>query len=107
MIWQRTLGPLLDLLLGLFLVTRLTGVRRGDHLLEQGKSFFYTYFFALLFLLLRRGVRTCVDIKFYGAFTCSMAWRCRFLTGAPDALVDFHTGSHLVIGRRPGPWRRF
>ena len=32
--------------------------------------------------------------KFYGAFACSTAWRCRFLTArrAPDALVDLHTG---------------
>ena len=66
---------------------------------------------------------TCVEIKFYGAFITSssrhrrdaysMAWRCRFLaarpsqdgrviaekrlseelSGAPDALVDFHTGA--------------
>ena len=52
-----------------------------------------------------------MEIKFYGAImlnrrlparhrrdACSMAWRCRFLTarrsrhGAPDALVDLHTG---------------
>ena len=47
--------------------------------------------------------------KFYGAF-CSMAWRYRFLTArrsqnghviaanAPDTLVDFHTGTLVVLG---------
>ena len=44
--------------------------------------------------------------QIYGAFaTCSMAWRCRFLTtrrsqhgrvSAPDALVDLHTGGRRL-----------
>ena len=59
-------------------------------------------------------LRTCVGIKIlrrvraessrrpprHRRDACSMAWRCRFLAAAPDALVAFHTVEDVEHLRR-------
>ena len=103
-------------------------ILRGGYTLDDKQKEVYDQFTEMLADFdLYMMVNTCVEIKIlrrvraessrrpprHRRDTCSMAWRCRFLTArrnqrghviaenAPDTLVDFHTGrGELAPGRK-------